>query len=114
MDVSQHGSFTALTATRLHRPQRSFAGISSGTRVLYRSASLVQTIRRDSAYAARLSSSSLSLAAMLAHCEDAGGWTGGLKAGAGCARCKADYVVVNVCMEETDGCRSNGGRSRRG
>lgn len=34
IDVSQQGSFTAFTATRLHRPQRSFAGISSGRRVL--------------------------------------------------------------------------------
>lgn len=34
MDVSQHGSFTALTAMRLQRPQRSFAGSSSGARVL--------------------------------------------------------------------------------
>jgi hypothetical protein len=36
IDVSQQGSFTAFTATRLHRPQRSFAGISSGRRVLCR------------------------------------------------------------------------------
>lgn len=34
IDVSQQGNLTALTATRLHRPQRSFAGISSGTSVL--------------------------------------------------------------------------------
>lgn len=34
IDVSQQGSFTAFTATRLQRPQRSFAGISSGRRVL--------------------------------------------------------------------------------
>jgi hypothetical protein len=34
IDVSQQGSFTAFTAARLHRPQRSFAGISSGRRVL--------------------------------------------------------------------------------
>ena len=38
MEVSQHGSLTAFTATRLQRPQRSLAGISSGTRVLDKSA----------------------------------------------------------------------------
>jgi hypothetical protein len=38
MEVSQQGSLTAFTATRLQRPQRSFAGISSGTRVLDKSA----------------------------------------------------------------------------
>lgn len=36
MEVSQQGSLTAFTATRLQRPQRSLAGISSGTRVLDR------------------------------------------------------------------------------
>jgi hypothetical protein len=35
IEVSQHGSLTAFTATRLHRPQRSLAGISSGSRVLW-------------------------------------------------------------------------------
>jgi hypothetical protein len=38
MEVSQQGSLTAFTATRLHRPQRSLAGISPGRRVLDRSA----------------------------------------------------------------------------
>ena len=38
MEVSQQGSLTAFTATRLQRPQRSLAGISSGTRVLDKSA----------------------------------------------------------------------------
>jgi hypothetical protein len=35
IDVSQQGSLTAFTATRLQRPQRSLAGISSGSRVLW-------------------------------------------------------------------------------
>jgi hypothetical protein len=38
MEVSQQGSLTAFTATRLQRPQRSLAGISPGRRVLDRSA----------------------------------------------------------------------------
>lgn len=38
MEVSQQGNLTAFTATRLQRPHRSLAGISSGTRVLNRSA----------------------------------------------------------------------------
>jgi len=40
IEVSQQGSFTAFTATRLHRPQRSLAGISSGRRVLGKLASV--------------------------------------------------------------------------
>jgi hypothetical protein len=66
IDVSQQGSFTAFTATRLHRPQRSFAGISSGRRVLRELASVRSLSIAVGAYAARLSSSSLSLAAMTA------------------------------------------------
>jgi hypothetical protein len=36
MEVSQQGSLTAFTATRLQRPQRNLAGISPGSRVLDR------------------------------------------------------------------------------
>jgi hypothetical protein len=46
IEVSQQGNLTAFTATRLQRPQRSLAGISSGSRVLWLLVD-VQVFERD-------------------------------------------------------------------